>query len=342
MTNILMTGAGAPGAPGIIRCLQQDPSLHITVADADEEAAGRYLVPDFVQLPKGDDPHFAESLLAICREKNIQLVLPLVTRELAALSTQKKKFEDEGIRVLISSPEAIEKANNKAAAYLFLQQQGIALPDFRVVRTVEEFIRAASELGHPQRAFCFKPSVSNGSRGVRIVSDAPDEASLLFSEKPYQLQISYARALDILSGRPFPELLLSDYLPGEEFSVDCLADQGRAMLVVPRIRYKMINGISVKGRFLKDEAVMSYCTQIIESIGLHGNIGIQVRYSQENQPLLLEINPRLQGTTVAALGAGINFPLLAVKQELGRECAPAAWQVKWGTNFARYWTEVFY
>jgi carbamoyl-phosphate synthase large subunit len=48
-----MTGAGAPGAAGIIHCLQQEPSFRLTVADADENAVGKHLAADFVQLPKG-------------------------------------------------------------------------------------------------------------------------------------------------------------------------------------------------------------------------------------------------------------------------------------------------
>ena len=65
--NVLMTGAGAPGAAGILQCLWQDPSLQITVADANEHAVGRYLAHDFEKIPVADDAHFVENLLAICR-----------------------------------------------------------------------------------------------------------------------------------------------------------------------------------------------------------------------------------------------------------------------------------
>jgi hypothetical protein len=48
--NILMTGAGAPGAAGIIKCLQQNWT-NLTVADADNLAIGKFLNEDFVQIP---------------------------------------------------------------------------------------------------------------------------------------------------------------------------------------------------------------------------------------------------------------------------------------------------
>ena len=75
---------------------------------------------------------------------------------------------------------------------------------------------------------------------------------------------------------------------------------------------------------------------------MHGNIGIQVKQSSTGQFLILEINPRVQGTISAALGAGINLPVLAVKQELGLTVSPEELIVKWGTKFSRHWQDVYY
>jgi carbamoyl-phosphate synthase large subunit len=216
------------------------------------------------------------------------------------------------------------------------------VPHFYVAKTTEEFIHAAFGLGHPERPFTFKPSISNGSRGFRIVSDSINESEQLFQTKPYNTFITYAHTLKILSSHPFPELLVSEYLPGDEYSVDCLANEGETIIAVPRLRTKTINGISVQGRFVQHDAIISYCHRIIKAIGLHGNIGIQVKLSDKGEPLLLEINPRVQGTIVAGLGAGINLPLLAVKQEMGFPPAPEDLQVKWGISFSRYWAEVFH
>jgi carbamoyl-phosphate synthase large subunit len=337
-----MTGAGAPGASGIIHCIQQDPNIELTVADADGNATGKHLAKQFVQIPKADDPQFIQQVLNICREKNISLVMPLVTKELFHFSKHKRLFEENRIKVLVSPEASINIVNDKSACYRSLKENGIPVPAFFVVNTVEEFIHAAFELGHPQKSFCFKPSISNGSRGVRIVSDSLDESGLLFNEKPYNINITYAHAIHILSSKPFPQLLLSEYLPGQEYSVDCLVNNGKPLVIIPRSRLKMINGISVQGEFVNNKSIIDYCRNIIESTGLHGNIGIQVKMSEDNEPLLLEINPRVQGTIVAALGAGINLPLLAIKQEFGQDIKGPELEVNWGTRFSRYWTEVYY
>lgn len=337
-----MTGGGAPGAAGILQCLWQHGSFNIIAADANPNAVGRYLVKDFQVIPRATDPGFIDIMLALCREKNIHTVLPLVTKELIPLSQHSKEFELAGTKLIISPAESLEIANDKSKLYQFLQWRGIDLPDFRVVETVGQFETAAKELGHPGNTICFKPSVSNGSRGFRIISDKIDEHYLLFNEKPSAAYLSYRDAMRILSSKPFPQLLVSEYLPGEEFSVDCLAKNGKAVIIVPRLRKKIINGISVEGEFIKNESIINYCSQVIHELQLHGNIGMQLKASASGKFLLLEINPRVQGTISAALGAGVNLPVLAIGQELGLPIADEDLVVKWGTKFSRYWSEVFY
>jgi carbamoyl-phosphate synthase large subunit len=98
----------------------------------------------------------------------------------------------------------------------------------------------------------------------------------------------------------------------------------------------------VEGEFIKDDSIISYATMIVEKIGLHGNIGVQVKRAHTGKFLILEINPRVQGTIVAALGAGVNLPLLAVRQETGVSIKQEELKVKWGTKFSRFWDEVYY
>ncbi len=337
-----MTGGGAPGAAGILKCLYQNNSFQVIVADANPDAVGKYLNKDFETIPFANDPEFPDTVLSICRRRNIHVVMPLVTRELLPLSGRVNEFELAGAKLLLSPTASLEIANNKSRLYEFLQWREIAVPEFRVVETTGQFTAAVNELGYPKQPVCFKPSVSNGSRGFRILSEQVEEADLLFNYKPSSTYIKLDDALRILSAAPFPELLVSEYLPGEEYSVDCLARHGETLVVVPRIRRKMINGITVEGEFVKEETIITYCQQVIKELQLHGNIGIQVKRSATGQFLILEINPRVQGTISAALGAGVNLPVLAIKQELGLPILPEELFVKWGTRFSRYWNEVFY
>src|SRR5215204_4182657 len=124
--NVLMTGGGAPGAPGIIKCLLQANWINLLVGDADKEATGCYLHPNFIELPKANEERFADAVLSVCKEHDIKVILPLVTKELLPLAKAKESFAQKGINVLVSPMEAIEIANNKAYCYQFLHSQGIA------------------------------------------------------------------------------------------------------------------------------------------------------------------------------------------------------------------------
>ena len=100
-------------------------------------------------------------------------------------------------------------------------------------------------------------------------------------------------------------------------------------------------GISVQGTFLKNEKIIEHCTNILASLNLSGPIGLQFKEDNNGEFKLLEINPRIQGTSVAALGIGINLPALAVKQEFEPINVDTS-DIQWGTSFVRYYDEVFY
>ncbi len=342
LINVLMTGAGAPGGPGIIKAIQQSADIKLVVADADEYAAGRFLNDTFELLPKANDENFISEIKRICSKHNIDIIFPLVTKELFLFAKHKKEFLEAGIKIIVSDDESLQLANDKSKLYRHLQKNNIAVPEFFVVNTVEEFKEAAKNLSYPDKEFCFKPSVSNGSRGFRIVSDKINEYDLLFNHKPNSTYIGYDRALKILSSQAFPELLVTEYLPGEEYTIDSIVKNGEAQLILPRRRIQMREGISIKGEFVYNEEIINYCMAIINSMNLHGPIGIQVKKGEDGKFKILEINPRIQGTSMASLGLGINLPLIGVMQELDLETELIPKEIKWGIGFARYYDEVFF
>ena len=340
--HVLMTGAGAPGAAGIIKCLKLSDKIKLTVGDASENAVGKYLNPNFIQLPLASDAAFLNKMLTICLDHEIQLILPLVTRELLLLSSAKTLFKEYGIEILVSDLDKLTIANDKGKLYQFLKNEGIAVPDFKIVKTFQEFTSAGLAMGYPSKKFCFKPCIANGSRGFRIIDDSIDLNDLVFNYKPDSSIITFEMAARFLRKDQFPELLISEYLPGEEYSVDCVLDQGKMIICVPRLRSKIVAGISTAGIFKKNEQIIIYCVEIAGKLSLHGNIGFQVKMAEDGSYKILEINPRVQGTIVAGLGAGVNLPLIAISQIMGWEIKPNEMETKWETSFIRYYNEVFF
>lgn len=340
--NLLITGAGAPGAAGIIHCLRQEKSIRIFSADINPEASGKLLSDVFFTIPSAQSPEFIPEILKICMENNIQVIMPLVTRELLPFARARSLFQENNIQVLCATESALEKSVDKGKLYTFLQSKNIAVPEFVIAENIQEFLLSAKKLGYPEKEICFKPCLSNGSRGFRIVKSEIQELDLLLNTKPDNTYISLERAESILRSGIWPPLLVSEYLPGDEYSIDCVVQDGFDPLIVPRRRTRISQGISTAGVFENDADIIRYCREILEACELSGNIGIQVKRNIQGEARILEINPRVQGTISAGLGAGINLPLIAVYQALGRSVPDGMKAVKWGTRFVRVWQELFY
>lgn len=337
-----MTGAGAPGAPGILKCLKMaSDRWDVIVADANPKAIGRYLASEFVQLPTASDESFVDVLMRTCRIHGVDLVLPLVTAELFKLAARKEDFSRQGIRVLVSDRQGLNVANDKIALYEALASAAIPVPNFRVALDAKQLETAVYELGYPGLPVVMKPGVSNGSRGVRVLDQRKDSFDLLFLEKPTHIYSTLDEILRIVKERQLPPLLVSEFLPGEEITVDSIVARGEIKLIVARVRERMNAGISVAGRFEVHHDIFEVSARIARLLYLTGPIGFQFKRSITGEYHIIEINPRLQGTSVAALGLGVNLPQLAIDYCLNPDLPPLHARRE-GVGFARYYEEVFY
>ncbi len=340
--KVLMTGAGAPGGPGIMSALRTSSMVDLHVCDANPNASGRYLANDkFHLVPKAKDKFFIDKILEICVLNEIEIIFPLVTLELFEFAKHKKTFAKKNINVIVSEEIDLNIANNKGLIYSHLLKNNIKVPKFSIVRTKDEFITIASKLGYPESPIVMKPCLSNGSRGVRILDEDVNRYDLLFNKKPLGIFSRLKDVLNDIGDKIFPELVLSEYLPGEELTIDTIVDHGNIEDILIRTRSAINSGISTAGTFITNDVVANYIKNIVKTMpGLKGPIGFQVKKSILDEYLLLECNPRIQGTSVAAMGLGINLPLRVLMQAAG---IPRNKLIKKeGISFSRYYQEVFY
>ena len=339
----MITGAGAPGAPGIIKSLRLgDKGVKIVGVDAAlSESIGIGMVDKSYKIPLANDPDFIKEVLNIAVLESVDVIIPLVTRELLVFSETKHMFAEQGINVIVSDHKQLDIANNKYNLMQFCKDNDVPVPDFYLVKSIGEFKQKAYELGYPGKKICFKPPVSNGLRGFRIIDDSQNKMESLLNEKPNNVFIGFDEFIQIANDADFfPELLLMEYLPGEEYSVDVLAHKGKYIQAIPRSRDKIKMGISFVGRAVEDNKILDYSKQLVEKLGLHGNIGIQFRRDVNGVPKIIESNPRVQGTIVLCTAAGFNMVHNAVMLNTGQELPE--YDIKWGTKMIRYWEESFF
>ena len=340
--RVLLTGAGAPGGPGIIQALLGQSGLNLTFVDANNRASGRFLAPDkFMQVPHAGDPKFIPEISEICLEKQIDVIIPLVTGELLKLAKNREALASKGTKILLSGTNALRIANNKRLLYDHLTALKLKTPRYCVVSEWQDLRKAVNKLGYPHNPVVVKPSAGNGSRGIRILDENADKFELLFDHKPTHLMSSLGEIEKIIEGKEIPELIVSEFLPGKELTVDTIVANGEVHDLLIRERNTTASGISTSGSFIKNDEVEEYITRIVDGLpGLEGPIGFQVKQSENDGYLLLESNPRLQGTSMAALGMGINIPLRAIKLFFGEKLRPI--NQPSGMFFVRYYKELFH
>lgn len=307
--TVLITASGAPGTAALLRALRQNGERRVRLVGTDmsERAIGRHLCDAFHLVPPGPDPGFADCVLDICRQEQGDVVLPQSSFDLLGLAEAKGRFE--GVALLVSSPEAIRRANDKAQAYALLDRLGIKAPAWRQVSGGRAVAAAAEELGYPGRDLCFKPVFSSGSRGFRVLSATADRRAQLLRERPGSLAMRLEELVELLPAAGGPELLVMELATGKERTVDGIAERGRIALAHPKTRAAMRAGLAMYFETLDDPPLMEIAARIVAELALDHFFNIQLVGEH-----LIEINPRI---STIVYQEDLNLPYLGVKHALG-------------------------
>jgi carbamoyl-phosphate synthase large subunit len=287
-------------------------------------------------VPAPETQDYLRAINELCRKESIDVLVPQTTRETAKLS---KTFEQVEAKVTVSNSSAIEKANDKYELWKTCEKLGIPAPDSRLVNSADELKNATKELGYPKIPVVVKPPVSFGSRGFRVLKEQSTWNTKRFlSEKPNATEISLQDLLSILTRDPsvkFPRLMVSEFLPGSEYSVDCFAG-GKSAFAIPRLRKEIVNGISFRTALEYRKDIMEHSLKLAKELGLRYAFGFQFKLDTGGVPKILECNPRVQGTMVASFFSGANVIWMAVREAMGIPVEEVPRQLK-ASEFYRYW-----
>lgn len=342
--SVLVTAVGAPGAPGIVGALRKNGERELSVfgVDMNPQASGRPFVDGFWRVPRGSEPEFVDEMIESCKEFEAQVIVPLSTEELLAFASAKERIRQAtGAVTVVSSKEAIEASNEKAKLFSKLSSAQVPTPEHVIVRPSDDLREACAKLGHPDLPVCMKPSFAHGGRGFRVIEDSPATDDMLLKRKPENASISVAEAQRLLAGLADPtEMLVMEFLPGTEYSVDMLCSKGDMLVAIPRSRDEIRSGISFRGTVVESHEAVDVCRRICDAIEFDGPVGVQLREDREGAIKVLEINPRLHGSVVLSVAAGVNLPYLAVKGALGETFSIPP--TRYGTKMTRFWGATFH
>ena len=339
--TVLITAAGNVFMPGTTACIRNNGERNIRLigADMNDDKTMLEMVDAYYPVPRGDDPRYVEVLLEICEKEHVDVVLPIMSVELNALAKNRARFERIGTRVSVSEREALRIANNKLLLLDFMAEQGLPCAKYFRVSTLEELENASRALGYPQLPVCVKLTQCSGSRGFRILDESKSRYELFLHEKPTSCYASLGDFAEMFRNNPMPEMLVMEYLPGAEYTVDLLADQGKVLYNCCRKSLRMENSIMLDSVIVDNRQVLNLCAAVTEKLKLDGNIGFDVRERADGTPVIMECNPRITAGIPAFASAGVNLPYLCIKKLLG-EPLPEV-QLQFGSIMRRRWMEMY-
>jgi carbamoyl-phosphate synthase large subunit len=307
--TVLVSASGAPGTAALLRALREngERDIRLVGTDMSERSIGRHLCDAFHVVPPGSDPAFGDAMVELCEREGVDAVLPQSSFDLLGLADAKARFGD--VAVMVSSPAAIRRANDKAACYAMLDAIGVPGPAWRRVSGGEAVAEAARELGYPDEDVALKPVFSSGSRGFRVLSASADRREQLLTNRPSVAEALRLEDLLELLGDDETELLVMELASGRERTVDGFAEGGRILLAHPKTREAMRAGLAMYFETLDDPSLLDTAGRIVAELAVDHFFNIQLVGEH-----VIEVNPRI---STIVYQDDLNLPYLGVKHALG-------------------------
>ncbi|NGQ93770.1 carbamoyl-phosphate synthase large subunit [Brevibacillus sp. SYP-B805] len=219
------------------------------------------------------------------------------------------KLAKRGVRILGTSLENIDAAENREKFEALLRSLNLAQPPGKTVTSVQEAVTAADELGFP---VLVRPSYVLGGRAMEIVY-TQDEL-LAYMEQAVKVN-------------PEHPVLIDRYMLGTEAEVDAICDGENVLIpgIMEHIeRAGVHSGDSIAvyppqslSAAIKRELI-EMTTKLARALQIKGLLNIQFVIFQ-NRPYVIEVNPR-SSRTVPFLSKVTGIPManIATKAILGQ------------------------
>lgn len=312
---------------GIIELMKKDNDEEIFVIGSNSQINSviKKVCDEWYLDSDASGGEYIEFAMNFCREHKVDVFVP--RRNMTEISRCRPQFEKIGVKLLLDDYEKIECLNDKARTYALLQKiPSLFIPEFEVVNTYEEFLTAYKKFHEKHGQICVKFVNDEGARSYRRIIDEEGAADSIRSYAGAGVSFEkYANSLKELGS--FDDLMVMEYLPGSEISVDCLNTK-KGLIAVPRFK-----GTGRDERICADEQILKMSRDIMEAVKLEYPCNIQFKL-KESKPYLLEINTRMSGgLQMSCLAEDINIPNIALNKVLGKD---VDWKLKLKERIVSY------
>lgn len=251
--------------------------LIIYGADASITAPAMYFCDKQYVVPRISSPNYISALLEICRNENIEILIPTIDTDLMLLSEHKEDFERIGTKVLVSNPDKVLVSRDKRLTGKFFEECGLSAPE-----TTDNIL--CYHGGFP--AF-IKPK--DGSSSINAYKVESQEDLKMYSCK-------------------VPNYIIQPFISGTEYTVDIFCDfEGSPIYITPRERIQTRAGEVLKTRISLDAGIIEDMQRFIKRFKPCGAVTVQlIKETHSERNIYIEINPRFGGGAPLSIKAGAN------------------------------------
>ncbi len=229
-----------------------------------------------------------------------------------------KKLSERGIKILGTSFDSIDLAEDRDKFRLLLEEINVLAPVGKAVTSLEEALQATSEIGYP---VIVRPSYVIGGRAMQIVYN------------DFELSKYISEAVNLSTEHL---VLIDKYIKGVEIEVDAISD-GEDILIpgimehIERTGVHSGDSITVYPNISLSAStvakLVNYTERITKALGIVGLLNIQYVFDGE-EVYVIEVNPRASRTVpILSKVTGVPMVTLAVEAMLGKKLKDSSYGI---------------
>lgn len=302
---------------------------YVFAADADVYASALQEADKAFVVPGINQPDYLPTILSICRDHDVHILLSLNDLELPLLAAAKEHFAACGTLPIISSPDVIERCFDKWLTCQFVTQLGLQAP--ATFLSLQDALYALED-GTLNFPLVVKPRWGSASIGI-VYPDDMDEL-----EWAYQLvhrQVKCSMLASASAADPEQSVLIQEKITGDEYGLDIVNDlQGKYTTTFVKRKLSMRAGETDRAITVSKPELLDLGQQIGQALKHIGNLDCDVLMGQHG-PVVLELNPRFGGGYPFSHLAGANLPKALLAWAAGQTPNPEWLRVEPGVAAAK-------
>ncbi len=281
--NILITSVGR--RVSLIKAFQKEGkelfgnNIKVFTTDLNPSLSSACCVSDGAfKVGKFSDDNYMASILKICKDNKIGILIPTIDTELLLLANHHNEFQKIGCNLVLSDLSIIKICRDKRLTNKFFSDHNFNIPN-------------SYSKNNLQFPVFIKPYNGSSSNNLLLAKSKDDISQTVMNNE---------------------DLMFLEYLAKEEYdeyTVDIYYDRNSTIkCIVPRLRIETRHGEISKGLTINNFIVPFVLSSMNNLIGFRGCITLQVFAHKVSQKIYgIEINPRFGGGYPLSYLADANY-----------------------------------